>query len=330
MDLADRVALALGVPPGEGQPGPDRVGWERPAWQFNLASLMLAIAFGAITFALIRATGATMGAALFFGVPFAVGGLIGYTSRATIWLKVGLGIVAVSGLVFMLISVNLSGLFCGMTLALIFLGPAMAGIVVGALARVLYAAMTRGRRRFVVLTVFLGLPYGIAGLEHRWPMGLVVAEVRTTAVFDAPAARAWNAILFYEEVRHAPPFLLTLALPRPVRTEGRKDAVGAEQKCIYQRGYILKRITRREPPRLLAFDVVEQHLHFEHDVELRDGRFVIEPLGPDRCRVVLTTRYRRLLRPAWLWERMERTIIHTLHEYVLEGMRRHAVSAKGR
>jgi hypothetical protein len=38
--------------------------------------------------------------------------------------------------------------------------------------------------------------------------------------------------------------------------------------------------------------------------------------------VVLTTRYIRHLRPAWLWEPMERKIVHTLHGHVLEGMRR--------
>lgn len=295
----------------------------RPPWQVNLAALMLAVAIGALTFAIIRQS-PTMGAGLFFGVPFAVGALIGFTSAAGAALSVMLGIVAVLCLACTLVFLNFAGIFCGLTLGAIFLGPAMAGVIVGWLARAIYVGMTSGRRRYDVFAMFLGVPFGVDGLERRWPLGTVVREVRTEAVFDAPADRAWDAIQFYEQVEHPPPFLLTLALPRPVRAEGCKDAVGAEQKCLYRRGYLVKRITRREPPRVLAFDVVEQHLHFEHDVELRDGSFVVEPTGEGRCRVVLSTRYRRLLRPAWLWEPMERAIIRTLHGHVLEGMRRHA------
>src|SRR5262249_54517293 len=97
---------------------------------------------------------------------------------------------------------------------------------------------------------------------------------------------------------------------------------GDVQRCVYERGHLVKIITRCEPGRELAFDVLEQHLHFEHDVRLRDGSFRLEPLANGGTRVVLTTRYVRLLSPAWLWEPAERKIVHTLHGHVLEGMRR--------
>lgn len=300
-----------------------RVGSGMPRWQFNMAGLIVAVAVGAALFAILRNT-PTMGSALFFGVPFAVGVILGFTTRARLWLTLMLGLIGVTSLAMVIVFMNLSGIFCGMTLGIVFLGPAMAGVVVGWLAKVSYAGMTRGRRRFVFLAIFVGLPFGVDGVERRWPMGEVIAEVSTSATFDAPVGRAWDSVRLYEEVEHEPPLLLRLALPLPVRAEGRRDTVGAEQRCVYRRGHLVKRITRRDPPRLLAFDVVEQDLHFEHDVELRDGSFILEPLGAGRTRVVLTTRYRRLLRPAWLWEPMERTIIHTLHGHVLEGMRRQA------
>ena len=114
------------------------------------------------------------------------------------------------------------------------------------------------------------------------PFARPIAEVSTSATFDAPAAAAWDAIVFYEQVEHEPPLLLRLALPRPVRAEGSKAAVGDVERCIYARGSMVKTITRRDEPRLLAFDVSEQHLHFEHDVELVDGSFILQPLGEHR------------------------------------------------
>jgi hypothetical protein len=146
--------------------------------------------------------------------------------------------------------------------------------------------------------------------------------VCTAQTIQATPQQAWASILFYEQVDHAPPWLLTLALPRPVRAQGSKAAVGDVQRCIYENGHVVKRVTRRVDRRELAFEVLDQHLHFERDVTLRDGAFCLEPLDAGGTRVVLTTRYIRHLSPAWLWEPMERQILHTLHGHVLEGMRR--------
>ena len=148
----------------------------------------------------------------------------------------------------------------------------------------------------------------------------------TSTTFDASEAATWEAIVFYEEIKHKPPFLLYMALPQPARTEGKKEKVGDQQRCIYKNGYLVKTITHLEPPRLLAFDVTEQHLNFEKDVTLVDGSFILQPMAREKTRVVLTTRYARLLRPSWLWQPIERTVIHTLHEHVLDGMRERAMN----
>lgn len=161
-----------------------------------------------------------------------------------------------------------------------------------------------------------------AVIEGQVPRNTEVNEVSTAVTFNATAQQAWNSILFYEQVQHSPPWLLKLALPRPVRAEGSKAHVGDVQRCVYENGHLVKRITCCVDRSELAFEVVEQHLHFERDVSLRDGVFRLEQVGTDGTRVVLTTRYVRRLSPAWLWEPMERHILHTLHGHVLEGMRR--------
>src|SRR5262249_28586272 len=127
--------------------------------------------------------------------------------------------------------------------------------------------------------------------------------------------------VFYEEVHHDPPWILKLALPRPVRAEGKKAAVGDVERCIYSNGHLVKVITECNQGERLAFRVAEQHIHFEPDVTLRDGAFLMEPPPDSQTRVVLTTRYQRHLRPEWMWGWMERKVVHTLHGHVLEGMK---------
>src|SRR5207245_2048725 len=190
-----------------------------------------------------------------------------------------LTLLAVPCVVLGLVALDLSGIFCGLTLGGIFIVPALCGAVVGWLLRVVFRNSSWNRRRHYFLTCLVVLPFGAGAVENHWPVEPVVAEVRTGLTFRASLGKAWDGILFYEQVEHEPPWLLTLALPRPVRAEGSKAKVGDVQRCIYENGHLIKKVTRCEPGRELAFAVLEQHLHFERDVRYLDGTFRLEPLA---------------------------------------------------
>ncbi len=193
-----------------------------------------------------------------------------------------------------------------------------------------YALRRRDERKkrnwkWARVVIFLLLPFGLDSLERLLPRGEDLAVVETQAVFEVPQERAWSSIVFYEQIEHEPPFLLRLALPRPVGTAGAKAAVGDTSRCEYENGYLVKKITEREAGKVLGFRVIEQKLHFEHDLELRDGSFRLEP-GPEpgTTLVTLETSYRRLTYPAFIWQPVETLVLHALHGHVLEGMRANA------
>ena len=177
---------------------------------------------------------------------------------------------------------------------------------------------------------FCLLPYAVQAVESRLPQRRETAVVRTALTAHAAPEEAWRAVMFYEQVRHDPPWLLRLSLPNPVRSEGYKTREGEIVRCFYDRGYLSKRISRVETERLLAFDVIEQRLHFERDIKLQGGSFVLQRLSSDRTIVVLSTRYERRLAPRFIWEPIERHVVHTLHGHVLEGMRREIERQSGR
>jgi len=291
--------------------------------KFWLPGFFLAVASGVISYAFCIQSG-ELGLALFVAVPISFGAVLGYAVRCGKLFLALLLFTTVAGVASALMALNVSGFFCGALLCVIFLGPAAIGMCLGAGLRLLLSRTRWNQRWFLPLIFILALPYMATWLESRLPHREEIASIRTTLTVDATPAEAWNAIMFYEQVEHSPPWLLRLALPKPVRSEGDKHHVGGIVRCFYDRGHLVKRISRRTPGRLLAFDVVEQKLHFERDVMLRDGAFEILSAPRNRATIVLTTRYERKLSPRWMWHPIESTVVHSLHGHVLEGMRRHA------
>jgi hypothetical protein len=159
---------------------------------------------------------------------------------------------------------------------------------------------------------------------YRLVSGVFAGAATTEAVatrvhVPATPEAVWHCLVFYEEVSGRPPFLLRTLLPRPVRTEGAKTAVGSLVRCTYHGGELVKRITAVEPLRLLQFEVVEQRLGIEGCVETRGGAYLLSPCD-DGTDVVLVTEYRAYLRPRALWRRLESLLVGELHGHVLEGL----------
>lgn len=144
----------------------------------------------------------------------------------------------------------------------------------------------------------------------------------TRMEFAASPDRAWNGLMFYEEIALPPPLHLRLLLPLPVRTDGRKSHVGDEARCLYEGGHLLKRVTRIDCGRSYEFEVLEQDLVIGRGVRLSTGGYTLHELPDGRTEVVLETRYVSARRPRWLWKRIEAAVCHTFHRYILGAMRR--------
>ncbi|MCC6335501.1 MAG: hypothetical protein IT380_16105 [Myxococcales bacterium] len=148
--------------------------------------------------------------------------------------------------------------------------------------------------------------------------------VATKVTFAAAPARAWDTLMFYEEVAEKPPLHLRLLLPVPIRTEGSKEAVGDEALCLYQSGSLIKRVTDVEPQRRYGFAVVKQDLDVGGGMRLSGGSYTLTALPGGRTEVEAVTRYTSPRRPRWLWTRVEAVVCHMFHRHILREMRRHA------
>lgn len=152
------------------------------------------------------------------------------------------------------------------------------------------------------------------------------AEETTSIVsrmtFSAPAAEVWKALIFYEQVEGRPPFYLRLLLPIPIRAEGQVSKVGDEATCLYEGGFLLKRITKIVHSETYEFEVAEQALSFGGGIRLSGGGYALRSLAGGGTEVAIETRYTSSKWPRYLWQPLEKTVCHWFHRYLLGSMRR--------
>jgi len=147
-------------------------------------------------------------------------------------------------------------------------------------------------------------------------------SIVTRMSFAAAPAQVWEGLMFYEQIEEPPPLHLRLLLPLPIRTEGRKSAVGDEAMCLYQGGHLLKRVTQIDRCRHYGFDVVEQNLRLGRGLTLSGGCYTLSELPGGRTEVAVTTRYASGRRPEWLWKPIEAAVCHLFHRHLLAAIRR--------
>lgn len=145
-------------------------------------------------------------------------------------------------------------------------------------------------------------------------------SVTTCQDLFASADAVWDALMFYEEIAEDRPFLLRHFVPIPIGTQGCKSEVGSDVKCRYVGGHLLKRVTRVVRGHHYEFKVVEQNLALG-GIRLLGGDYTLRNLSKRRTRVALATHYASPNCPRWLFRRLETTICHSFHHYILSAMR---------
>ena len=162
----------------------------------------------------------------------------------------------------------------------------------------------------------------------RTPQRSRVTVVTRLCVAATPA-EVWDSLMFYEAVEGTPPLLMRLLLPRPLRTQGSKSAVGDRATCLYQGGHLLKQVTRIEPRQRYEFSVVEQQLAIGRSIRLCGGSYTLREIPPGWVELSITTSYSSGNRPHALAGPVESAVCHLFHRYLLGAIRRKAEAHGG-
>jgi hypothetical protein len=287
-------------------------------WRFWLP-VMVMIAVATLTW-MVLFWAAGVGVAATVIVPFAFGGLMSYSVRGVSGpLLIVLAVLGAITALGFLVAGGVSGLFCGIILLGILLLPLFAGLVAGFILRKILKRTSFSQRWHLPVWFLIALPLVWAWIEGPVSFRYGQVVVTTTQVIDAPLEQTWGGVTMYEDVRHPPPLLLRLGLSRPLYSVGSMTNVGDVKTCVYDQGHLVKRITKVDPGKEIAFEVIEQTIE-RCAARLKGGSFRFECVSPSRTRVTLTTTYEPFLAPRLAWQPFEELSAHTLHEHVLLGM----------
>lgn len=313
-DLDDPIAHTLRLP---------YVGWKfwMPAWIAMLAASGLTVIIVAVALK-------NWGSALWIGLPLAFGIPLGYTGRFRIGGYLIAVLTGVACVALTLASLSLAGAFCGLSLAVILFGPIVLGSLVGWVLRRTLRTTSFSQRDYLALLGAFAIPIGWAMLEGPGRYGSV-ERCSTQQVIAAPVNAVWRSVVFLEDVRRRPPLILRIGLAHPLYTIGQAKAPGDQRVCVYNRGRIAKQVSEIREGQLLAFDVVEQSIGYEHDVRLVSGSFELESLDNNTTVVTLTTSYQPRLTPRFVWRPFEQLAVRTLHRHVLSEMGERARTVGG-
>lgn len=124
------------------------------------------------------------------------------------------------------------------------------------------------------------MPILYGGVEEQYFEPTPICTVETQILIEAPQSKVWKTLRFYEHVKQNPPLILKLGLPIPKRAIGNHKNVGDITSCEYEGGgFITKKITQLIEQKELSFDVIEQSIHFEHDLKLHGGSILLKPVN---------------------------------------------------
>jgi uncharacterized membrane protein YhaH (DUF805 family) len=278
------------------------------------------------------------GGGLFLGVPFCAGlvsaALFGHGGDRTLGASLGLACLSVAILGLLVIAVAIEGLVCVVMAAPLALPLACLGGWIG------HAIQKRSSPRLAGVAGALVLPLALPGLiametarvSRPDPEMLVQSEV----IIAGSPERVWSAVVQFKPLPPPKELLFRAGIAYPTRAEIRGKGAGALRRCVFSTGSFVEPITVWDEPRRLAFSVAEQprilteltpyrEIHAPHldgYFTSTHGEFVLTPLPGGRTRLAGLTWYRHAIWPTPYWRLWSDAIIHTIHQRVLDGIRK--------
>jgi hypothetical protein len=162
-----------------------------------------------------------------------------------------------------------------------------------------------------------------------------VYAVTTQIVVNAPPERVWKYAVAFPDISARPDWILRTGLAYPVRTEIDGSGVGVPRYCVLSTGTVKERVTAWNEPYLLQFAVTETPpamketglygtitpKHISGYYISQAGQFTLTRLPGDRTLLVGTSWYQHGLWPAEYWRLWSDTVVHHIHQRVLEHIR---------
>ena len=159
-------------------------------------------------------------------------------------------------------------------------------------------------------------------LHHAEQQAVVVDRIR----IHAPPANVWPHVLAFPEIPDRPDYwIFQLGLPYPTQTTNGGNFVGADRRCIFSNGVVIKeRVAEFVPNEKLTFDVTEQPSDPEAygHITLHRGQFVLQDNHDGTTTLIGSSWYTLHVRPRWYFDLWTRDMTRAVHLRVMNHIKR--------
>lgn len=196
------------------------------------------------------------------------------------------------------------GALCIVVLGAPFYLTAMAGTLIATIIR---AFLIRSeKKRKAAAAAMMMPPFLLVGAEQRYLVREDQVRVESRTVVEAPAAAVFDHLAEVETIRdgeYQPGWFNRLGVPRPIRATVDHKGLGGHRTGQFTRGLeFAEVITAYEAPRRMTFDIAvdprnllpnstERHALEGGYFRFVDATYVVEPAGPGRVELHLSSRY---------------------------------------
>ncbi len=193
-------------------------------------------------------------------------------------------------------------------------------ILAGALIGRVWFDVNRSHLNLCIFPLLVMLTTG--ELETRTYQREVVVD---TMLIHAPPARVWPHVLAFPPITETPGYwLFRIGLPYPVATTNSGNFQGAERRCIFSDGLVIKELVAEYVPlQRLTFDIYEQPTHPEAygHITLHRGRFDLIDNHDGTTTLVGSSWYTLHVRPLFYFDWWVRDMTHAVHLRVMRHVR---------
>jgi hypothetical protein len=304
-----------------------------------LMAILIPFPFGLAVAALSFKVLQSYGWGVFVGIPFALPMisviLYGYHSPrrlseclwlGMLWLLVACGaclLLAFEGIICLVMALPLA-------IPVVLLGSAT-GYVIQA------RPLGSSEATRLLLVLMAALP-AMVGAESVARQEAPRFAVRTSVEVEAPREAVWGHVIRFDPLPKPDDWVFQSGLAYPARAVIEGQGVGAIRRCEFSTGPFIEPIEVWDQPRLLRFAVTsnpppmqewnpfaEIHPpHLDGFLVARRGQFRLVEIADGRTLLEGTTWYQHHLWPAAYWRLWSDTIIHRIHQRVLNHIKRSA------
>jgi Polyketide cyclase / dehydrase and lipid transport len=283
-----------------------------------ISTTLMTVLLSSIGFSLLHFNFVGYGSTFFLLVPVLIGYFLGIKPSWKISSIFAL-ILGIVSFFYLLLSAQLEGWFCIITLAPLLIILIFVGIWIGYKIK---RAMQGKKNENIQLTLYPLLILLFANvIEHYFSEKYDFGRVESSILLPCSPTKAYDFIKNVDTLNTEKPLLLHLGLATPQKCILEKEEVGAKRTCYFAEGTIEEKVTAIKSGEFLKMEVTRYGLPGRKWLKFQDAIYTFVADG-EGTRITRVTTYRTELKPRFYWRFWEQKAIEAEHEYVLRDLER--------